>query len=183
VDPLGAHSPGITEACTAWNLVTSEVLTSDDAGDTVLLDLGLPAHPALYALGDELEREERTRAPIDRGWVIALLATLLAIHVGRMGGDGTLLGRAWWKEPAWWWTRRFGAWPFSAEWLSAAFDYNTAPFFQSFVEVRVEPLERRLRLRPIGVHGRLRWRDLERSPSVRPAGTTDHDFVEWVIAQ
>ena len=29
------------------------------------------------------------------------------------------------------------AWPFSSEWLSALFDYNVAPFFQSFVEVRV----------------------------------------------
>jgi uncharacterized membrane protein HdeD (DUF308 family) len=45
----------------------------------------------------------------------------------------------WWKRPAWWWTRQFGAWPFTAEWLSAAFDYNVAPFFQSFVEVKVEP--------------------------------------------
>ena len=44
----------------------------------------------------------------------------------------------WWKRPAWWWTQGAGAWPFSAEWLSAAFDYNVAPFFQSFVEVRVE---------------------------------------------
>ncbi len=65
-----------------------------------------------------------------------------------------------WKRPAWWWTRRFGAWPFSAEGLSAAFDYNVAPFFQSFIEVRVEPADGRLRLRPWGVHGRLRWSDL-----------------------
>ena len=43
-----------------------------------------------------------------------------------------------WKRPAWWWTRQLGAWPFSAEWLSAVFDYNVAPFFQSFVKVRVE---------------------------------------------
>ncbi len=44
----------------------------------------------------------------------------------------------WWKRPAWWWTRSYGAWPFSPEWLSAAFDYNVAPFFQSFIEVRIE---------------------------------------------
>ena len=43
-----------------------------------------------------------------------------------------------WKWPAWWWVRRFGAWPFSVEALSAVFDFNRAPFFQSFVEVRVE---------------------------------------------
>ena len=43
-----------------------------------------------------------------------------------------------WKWPAWWWVRRFGAWPFSVEALSAAFDFNRAPYFQSFMEVRVE---------------------------------------------
>jgi len=45
----------------------------------------------------------------------------------------------WWRRPAWWWTRDLGAWPFTAEWLSALFDSNEAPFFQSFVEVRAEP--------------------------------------------
>ena len=68
-----------------------------------------------------------------------------------------------WKRPAWWWTRRIGAWPFSAEWLSAAFDANVAPFYQSFIEVRVEPSKGRIRLLPYGVHGRLRWGDLEAS--------------------
>jgi uncharacterized membrane protein HdeD (DUF308 family)/3',5'-cyclic AMP phosphodiesterase CpdA len=84
----------------------------------------------------------------------------------------------WWKRPAWWWTRSFDAWPFSAEWLSAVFDYNTAPFFQSFVEVRVEA--DRLIVRPFGVHGRLRWRDFDRSasPAGRPPSGLD-DFVEW----
>jgi 3',5'-cyclic AMP phosphodiesterase CpdA len=84
----------------------------------------------------------------------------------------------WWKRPAWWWTREFGAWPFSAEWLSAAFDSNTAPFFQSFVEVRVEP--GRLLVRPYGVHGRLRWSDLSASPDARPTHATADDWVEWV---
>jgi 3',5'-cyclic AMP phosphodiesterase CpdA len=44
-----------------------------------------------------------------------------------------------WKTPFWWWTQYLGAWPYSVEWLSAAFDVNVAPFYQSFVEVRVEP--------------------------------------------
>ncbi|PYR45149.1 MAG: hypothetical protein DMF89_25895 [Acidobacteria bacterium] len=87
----------------------------------------------------------------------------------------------WWKRPAWWWTRDAGAWPFSAEWLSAVFDYNVAPFFQSFFEVRVEPSEGRVRLLPYGVHGRLRWKDLAQSPGVRPAGVGDHDPVEWLV--
>jgi uncharacterized membrane protein HdeD (DUF308 family) len=87
----------------------------------------------------------------------------------------------WWKRPAWWWTRRFDAWPFSAEWLSAAFDYNVAPFFQSFVEVRVERSANRVRVIPYGVHGRLAWGELASSPGVRAAGGGDAALVEWVV--
>jgi len=87
----------------------------------------------------------------------------------------------WWKRPAWWWTREFGAWPFSAEWLSAAFDYNVAPFFQSFVEVRVERSSNRVLLRPWGIHGRLRWGDMASSPSIRPADVTAETLVEWSV--
>src|SRR4029453_11317541 len=75
-----------------------------------------------------------------------------------------------WKWPFWVWTKRFGAWPFSVEWLSAAFDSNAAPFFQSFVEVRVERSSERVRLLPWGPHGRLKWADLQSSPGWRPAG-------------
>jgi hypothetical protein len=88
----------------------------------------------------------------------------------------------WWKRPAWWWTRDLGAWPFSAEWLSALFDSNEAPFFQSFVEVRVEPSARRLRVRPWGVHGRLRWSALETSSRLRPADVSADAPVEWLVA-
>ena len=84
----------------------------------------------------------------------------------------------WWKRPAWWWTREFGAWPFSAEWLSAAFDYNTAPFFQSFVEVRVEPSARRVRLIPWGIYGPLRRGDLQ---SPVPPGERAGEPMEWVV--
>ena len=87
----------------------------------------------------------------------------------------------WWKRPAWWWTRRFDAWPFTAEWLSAVFDYNVAPFFQSFVEVKVEPSANRVRVIPYGVHGRLTWGELASSDSLRSAGATDQTFVEWVV--
>jgi hypothetical protein len=86
----------------------------------------------------------------------------------------------WWKRPAWWWTRRFGAWPFTAEWLSAAFDYNVAPFFQSFVEVRVERSASRVRVIPYGVHGRLTWGDVAASQNLR-GGADEKAFVEWVI--
>jgi 3',5'-cyclic AMP phosphodiesterase CpdA/uncharacterized membrane protein HdeD (DUF308 family) len=87
-----------------------------------------------------------------------------------------------WKRPAWWWTKRMGAWPFSAEWLSAAFDANVAPFYQSFVEIRVEPSKKRIRVLPYGVHGRLRWCDLESSTDARPAGVLTDAPVEWVVA-
>jgi hypothetical protein len=86
----------------------------------------------------------------------------------------------WWKRPAWWWTHRFGAWPFSAEWLSAAFDANVAPFFQSFVEVKVEPSANRVRVIPYGVNGRLTWAELDASESMR-ASTGGERLVEWVV--
>ena len=66
-----------------------------------------------------------------------------------------------WKWPAWWWIRRFGAWPFSVEALSAVFDFNRAPFFQSFVEVRVERSRQRVVFALIGVDGPLRWNDVQ----------------------
>jgi 3',5'-cyclic AMP phosphodiesterase CpdA/uncharacterized membrane protein HdeD (DUF308 family) len=86
-----------------------------------------------------------------------------------------------WKWPFWLWTKHFGAWPFSVEWLSAAFDYNVAPFFQSFVEVRVEASAGRVRLLPWGVHGRLRWVDLQASPGWRPADGRSDETVEIVL--
>src|SRR5262249_21655971 len=87
----------------------------------------------------------------------------------------------WWKRPAWWWTAEVGAWPFSAEWMSAAFDYNVAPFFQSFVEVRVERSAHRIRLVPYGVHGPLRWRDVAHPPGLPPANAADDAPVEWIV--
>ena len=85
-----------------------------------------------------------------------------------------------WKRPAWWWTTTFHAWPFSAEWLSGVFDYNVAPFFQSFMEVRVEPSAGRVRLLPYGIHGQLRWKDLTHSAAAA-AGAGGDAPVEWVI--
>lgn len=85
-----------------------------------------------------------------------------------------------WKWPAWWWIRRFGAWPFSVEALSAVFDFNRAPFFQSFVEVRVERSAARVVVALIGVDGPLRWRDLQSGGSVPPAGAAIDDPVEFV---
>ena len=86
-----------------------------------------------------------------------------------------------WKRPAWFWTQQFGGWPFSKEWLSAAFDVNEAPFYQSFVEVRVEPSMNRLRLIPYGVHGQLRYQDLQMSSGMIGPDHTATAGVEWII--
>ena len=86
-----------------------------------------------------------------------------------------------WKRPAWWWAKEYQAWPFSVEYLSALFDYNTAPFYQSFLEVRVEASLNRIRLVPYGVQGRLRWRDLSRSPSLSAAAAGEDALAEWIV--
>jgi 3',5'-cyclic AMP phosphodiesterase CpdA len=87
----------------------------------------------------------------------------------------------WWKWPAWVWTRSFGAWPASAEWLSAMFDYNVAPFFQSFVVVTVDPAGRRITIRPWGIHGPLTWRDFDYSKSGTTPDTPPDQPMEWVV--
>jgi hypothetical protein len=88
----------------------------------------------------------------------------------------------WWKRPAWWWTTRLRAWPVSPEYMSALFDYNVAPFFQSFVEVRVERSAHRVRIIPYGVNGRLRWQDVSHSEiSAAPGGAAPAEFAEWII--
>jgi len=86
-----------------------------------------------------------------------------------------------WKWPAWWWVRRFGAWPFSVEALSAVFDFNRAPYFQSFVEVRVERSRSRVVLAVIGVDGPLRWRDLQTGGAGKPPDRSSDDPAEFVI--
>lgn len=86
---------------------------------------------------------------------------------------------SWYKYPAWWYTKKFDGWPFSAEWLSAAFDYNVAPFFQSFMEIRVERSANRVRFIPYSQHGRLRWADITSTPGVRPDKAKMEEWVEW----
>jgi len=86
-----------------------------------------------------------------------------------------------WKEPFWHWIKWFKAWPFNVEALSGLFDFNRAPFFQSFVEVRVERSKRRVALILNGVHGPLRWRDLQIGGNVLPSGATLDDPVEFLV--
>jgi len=86
-----------------------------------------------------------------------------------------------WKRPIWWWLETAGGWPASVEGLSGAFDFNRAPFFQSFMEVRVEGTARRVTLVLHGVDGPLHWRDLQVGGAVVPADRTPDDPVEFVI--
>jgi hypothetical protein len=85
------------------------------------------------------------------------------------------------KKPFWKWTKLYNGWPFSAEWLSAAFDYNVAPFFQSFMEVKVEQSKRQIRLLAYSQSGPLTWQELEKSGGVKPKGAGDNDQVEWIV--
>jgi 3',5'-cyclic AMP phosphodiesterase CpdA len=88
---------------------------------------------------------------------------------------------SWYKYPAWWYTKKFDGWPFSAEWLSAAFDYNVAPFFQSFMEIRVERSTNKVRFIPYSQHGRLKWGDITSTEGARPNGVGMDDLVEWIM--
>jgi uncharacterized membrane protein HdeD (DUF308 family) len=87
-----------------------------------------------------------------------------------------------WKRPFLFWLENFGAWPIStAEPLSGIFDFNRAPYFQSFIEVRVERSAHRVRLFLHGAGGPLRWRDLQLGGDVLPPGAQPEDQVDFVI--
>jgi uncharacterized membrane protein HdeD (DUF308 family) len=86
-----------------------------------------------------------------------------------------------WKQPFWYWIKWFKAWPFSVEALSGVFDFNHAPFFQSFMEVRIERSRRRIVLALNGVQGPLHWRDLQTGDKVLPSSATSDDPVEFVV--
>jgi len=85
-----------------------------------------------------------------------------------------------WKLPFLVWLRALGGYPFDSEMVSGAFDFNYAPFFQSFLEVNVERSQKRVRLQLYGVNGPLRWRDIQVGGQVKPADKTDDDLVEFI---
>jgi uncharacterized membrane protein HdeD (DUF308 family) len=86
-----------------------------------------------------------------------------------------------WKMPLWLWLKHFSAWPFSGYIMSAAFDHNKAPYFQSFVEIQVLNSKDEVRFLPHSANGLLRWRDLENFQALMPAGKTEDDRVEFII--
>ena len=51
-----------------------------------------PDEPELAEFADRVAAEESARQSIDRGWIWAFVATLFAIHLGRMGFDRSRLG-------------------------------------------------------------------------------------------
>lgn len=85
-----------------------------------------------------------------------------------------------WKQPFWMWIKRFGAWPISVETLSGMFDFNHAPFYQSFMEIRVERSKGQVVFALHGANGPLLWRDLHRSTGLQSDGTGDRP-VEIVV--
>lgn len=86
-----------------------------------------------------------------------------------------------WKMPLWLWVKHLSAWPFTGYTMSAAFDHNQAPYFQSFVEVQVLNSKNEVRFLPRGAYGRLRWRELENYQALMPSEKTADDFAEFVI--
>ena len=83
--------------------------------------------------------------------------------------------------PLWLWVKHASAWPFSGYIMSAAFDHNNAPYFQSFVEIQVLNSKDEVRFLPHGANGRLRWRDLENFHALMPAGEAEDNPVEFVV--
>ena len=86
--------------------------------------------------------------------------------------------KARYKYPSWW-AKQLNGWTFYAEWLSAMFDYNVSPYFQSFMKIKVERSENRVILIPYSNHGRIKWNDMTSTPGARPTGVSPDDYAEW----
>jgi 3',5'-cyclic AMP phosphodiesterase CpdA len=86
-----------------------------------------------------------------------------------------------WKKPLWVWAKRFHGWPASTEALAALFASGRAPFCQSFVLITVDPPAGVVRVKPYGVKGPLRWRDLGLGGAIQPPGTSPDDPAEFVV--
>jgi hypothetical protein len=86
-----------------------------------------------------------------------------------------------WKKPLLLWMQTIHGWPFDQEVLSGAFDFNNAPFFQSFVVVNVERSKGQIRIQLIGAQGPLEWRNVQAGGAGRPAGTAASDKVEFLV--
>ncbi|HVJ81423.1 MAG TPA: hypothetical protein VNC50_10175, partial [Planctomycetia bacterium] len=70
----------------------SPAFTADDSAETIIETYDLPGRPELEKLARRIATEETERAAIDRGWIVGFIATLFAIHFGRIGIDRSFLG-------------------------------------------------------------------------------------------
>jgi uncharacterized membrane protein HdeD (DUF308 family)/3',5'-cyclic AMP phosphodiesterase CpdA len=86
-----------------------------------------------------------------------------------------------WKQPLWQWVKRLRAWPSSPEAVASAFDFNRAPFFQSFMEVRVDGKADTVHFLLHGAHGPVRWDELERVGDVVPLDQKTDSPVDFVL--
>jgi uncharacterized membrane protein HdeD (DUF308 family) len=68
----------------AWAMATAKVHRTEDAGRTLVDDLGLGDSPEAAAMSEEIAAEEIASAPGNRRWTIAFIVTLFAIHLARM---------------------------------------------------------------------------------------------------
>ena len=78
----------------AWNILTARIYETSDADQTIATELGLVDEPEAMSIAAEVEEAETARASVDRGWTVAFIVTLFAIHIGRMTTDRTLLSMA-----------------------------------------------------------------------------------------
>jgi len=87
----------------------------------------------------------------------------------------------WWKKPVWVWTRDYSAWPFTAETMAPSFNFNKAPFYQSFMEIRYEGSKGQIVLIPYGNSGPLSWKDLQMFGNVIPDNQDENNPAEFRI--
>ena len=74
------------------DLMTGPAYSDLDAEQSVITDIGLDRPERLAETGARLQAAEDHRVVADRGWIVALIAVLFAIHVSRMGFDKSALG-------------------------------------------------------------------------------------------
>jgi hypothetical protein len=74
------------------SIATEPAFSEDDVDESVVADIGIDGGEQLAETAARLDATEKDRVSADRGWIVALLAVLFAIHVSRMGFDRSALG-------------------------------------------------------------------------------------------
>jgi uncharacterized membrane protein HdeD (DUF308 family) len=76
----------------AFSMLTVPTYAIDEASVTVAAELDLPDLVEIQALTQNLARTELSFRQVDRAKILAILGILLAIHLGRMSVELTILG-------------------------------------------------------------------------------------------